>query len=283
MFNNSVLEGKKLKPIKRTKMRILLGKYYYRIKRYAQWFLSGKKYSKSVEKELYPNIYFSHKTPLLRSLKDVDMWMQHNKVTNLKIAMKKLNKIIIKPGETFSYWRLIGNPTRRKGYVDGMILFYGGFKPGVGGGLCQLSNLIYWMTLHTPLKIVERYRHSYDVFPDSKRTQPFGSGATCVYNYRDLQIYNGTEDTFQLHIFIDNDYLVGEWRTINEGNFNYKVYEKEHYINQEFWGGYTRHNSIYRKVFTKDEVFLKDEYITENHAIMMYEPFLPENIKIYER
>ena len=45
-----------------------------------------------------------------------------------------------------------------------------------GGGLCQLSNLIYWMTLHTPLTITERYRHSYDVFPDSNRTQPFGSG-----------------------------------------------------------------------------------------------------------
>jgi len=25
--------------------------------------------------------------------------------------------------------------------------------------------------------------HGYDVFPDSDRTQPFGSGATCFYNY----------------------------------------------------------------------------------------------------
>jgi len=37
-----------------------------------------------------------------------------------------------------------------------MTLFYGGFSPGVGGGLCQLSDMIYWLTLHTLLKITER-------------------------------------------------------------------------------------------------------------------------------
>ena len=75
--------------------------------------------------------------------------------------------------------------------TGGMVLHNGGFKPGVGGGLCQLSNLIYWMTLHTPLTVVERWRHSYDVFPDAERTQPFGSGATVAYNHIDLQIRNG--------------------------------------------------------------------------------------------
>ena len=40
------------------------------------------------------------------------------------------------------------------------------------------------MTLHTPLQVTERYRHSYDVFPDADRKLPFGSGATCAYNYR---------------------------------------------------------------------------------------------------
>lgn len=70
-----------------------------------------------------------------------------------------------------------------------MILYCGRVGTGVGGGLCQLSNLIYWMTIHTPLTIVERYKHSYDVFPDSNRTQPFSSVATCVNNNR--RIYNG--------------------------------------------------------------------------------------------
>jgi vancomycin resistance protein VanW len=71
-----------------------------------------------------------------------------------------------------SYWKA----DEKKGYVDGMVLFYGSFRKGIGGGLCQLSNLLYWITLHTPLKVTERHQHSYDVFPEANRTQPFGIG-----------------------------------------------------------------------------------------------------------
>lgn len=141
------------------------------------------------------------------------MWLQHNKVENLKIASSKIDGIVIRPGDTFSYCKSIGKPTKLKGYKKGMNLYYGRFKAETGGGLCQLSNLIYWMALHTPLTVIERHRHSFDVFPDSNRTQPFGSGATCVYNYRDLQISNDTNETYQINIKIEDDYLIGEIRS----------------------------------------------------------------------
>ncbi len=268
-----------LRPIKRSTLRITIGKMYFTYKRYLEWYFGDKKFAKEMKKSLLNNIIFKHQTPLYRKLKNVDMWFQENKVTNLKIAIKKLDGIVVSPGETFSYWRLIGKPTSRKGYKDGMVLFYGGFKSGVGGGLCQLSNLIYWMTLHTSLTTTERYRHSYDVFPDSNRSQPFGSGATCVYNYRDLRIYNNTDQAYQLHIYINDDYLVGEWRAIEKEFHTYEVYEKEHKISHEYWGGYVRHNLIYRKKYNLDNELIDDEYITENHAIMMYQPFLTENIE----
>jgi vancomycin resistance protein VanW len=266
---------KPLKPIKRSLFRIYFGKKFYRFKRYLDWYFGEKKFA-TLRKESspLPYIIFEHKTPLLRKLKDVDMWLQHNKVTNLRIASSRLNGVIIMPGETFSYWRLIGSPTKRKGYVDGMILFYGKVTTGVGGGLCQLSNLIYWMTLHTPLSITERYRHSYDVFPDSQRSQPFGSGATCAYNYLDLQINNETNHAYQLVIYLTDTHLVGEWRTVVPQTRTYEVYEKEHWITQEFWGGYIRHNKIHRKVYNIERELIDDEFITENHAIMMYEPML---------
>ena len=75
------------------------------------------------------------------------------------------------------YWRCIGNPCRRRGFVEGLVLRGGRVCSGVGGGLCQMSNLICWMALHTPLTVVVRHHHGYDVFPDAGRTQPFGSGA----------------------------------------------------------------------------------------------------------
>lgn len=265
-----------MRPVRRSRPRIWLGRKYYRLKRYWEWHFGGKTYASRRESSLLPHVIFTHRTPLLRQLKNVDMWLQHNKVRNLRIAARKVDGIIVMPGETFSFWRLIGNPTRRKGYVEGMVLFYGKVGTGVGGGLCQLSNLIYWMTLHTPLTVTERYRHSYDVFPDSGREQPFGTGATVAYNYLDLQIENRTRDPYQLIIRLTDTHLVGEWRLTSPPLLKYEVYEKEHWITQEYWGGYVRHNSIYRKVYTPDHELVDDEFITENHAIMMYEPMLTE-------
>lgn len=265
-----------LRPIHRSMLRLWAGKSYYRLKRRLTWYISNTKYALHREPgRLLPHLIFQHQSLLLRKLKDVDMQLQYNKITNLRLAGQRLNGLIVQPGETFSYWRLIGKPTRSKGYMDGMLLFYGKVMTGTGGGLCQLSNLIYWMTLHTPLTITERHRHSYDVFPDSGRSQPFGSGATCAYNYIDLQILNNTSSPYQLHIYLTETHLAGEWRSALPATRIYEVYEKEHYIQQQYWGGYTRHNVIHRKVYDLRMNPLDDEWITNNDAIMMYEPMLP--------
>lgn len=190
------------------------------------------------------------------------------------MAVVKIDGLILKPGETFSVWRLVGKPTRAKGFTKGMVLNNGSFESGVGGGLCQLSNLIYWITLHTPLQVKERWRHTHDVFPDANRTQPFGSGATIVYNYIDLQIKNETKYNYQLLLRVVESNLEGEWRCELPLNQNYEIYESAHLISQEWWGGYLRHNVIRRKVFDLDNNPIGDEFITENHAIMMYEPML---------
>lgn len=266
-----------LKPMRRSSLRIYFGKKYYRMRRYWDWYFSSKTYALQQDDSRLPFQIFTHQTPLLRQLKDVDMWLQHNKVKNLAIAAERINGIVIRPGETFSYWRSIGSTSKRKGYVDGMILFYGKVTTGTGGGLCQLSNLIYWMTLHSPLTVTERYRHSYDVFPDAKRSQPFGSGATCAYNYLDLQIKNETNQNFQLVVYLTDTHLVGEWRAAHPPTAKYEVYEQEHWISRANWGGYVRHNTIYRKMYNLDNQLIADEFITDNHAIMMYEPLLPEH------
>jgi vancomycin resistance protein VanW len=265
-----------LKPKYRSPLRIRLGIAYYRFRRYLDWWLDNKAYSRHKAATMLPHVIYRHQSPLLRKLSNVDMWMQHNKITNLRLAVQQMNGLLIQPGETFSYWRTIGRTSRRKGYVDGMVLFHGQVRAGVGGGLCQLSNLIYWMTLHSPLTVTERYRHSYDVFPDSGRSQPFGSGATCYYNYLDLQITNTTSQVYQLHVRLSDTHLIGEWRCSSPAVYSYQVYEKEHWITQELWGGYVRHNTIWRKAFTLEGEELADEFITENHAIMMYEPMLAE-------
>jgi vancomycin resistance protein VanW len=251
-----------------------MGKMYYTLCRYLLWYKNRKNFATQKSIKILPFPHFRHQSVLLRQLKDVEMIYQYNKIINLKRAVENLDGVIIKPGETFSYWKLIGKPTTKKGYVPGMILYCGSYYMGVGGGLCQLSNLIYWMSLHTPLTIVERYRHSYDVFPDANRTQPFGSGATCVYPYRDLMIRNDTNQEFQLKLKVSKEYLEGEWRSNEVPYHCYQIIEKNHRFQGEHFGGFSRHNELYRKVYSLEGDFIREEYITENHAMMMYSPFL---------
>lgn len=139
-----------------------------------------------------------------------------------------------------------------------------------------MSNLIFWMTLHTPLTIVERHRHGFDVFPDSNRTQPFGSGATCYYPHGDLMIYNNTEDTYQLVVKVGEEYLEGEWRVTTKPQYRYEIVERNHEMRSEYWGGYSRHNELYQQRFSMEGELLEEKPIVKNSAIMMYSPFIEE-------
>ncbi len=262
-------------PKQRSWIRLFLGYWYFLIKKHLYWYFSKTIFARQEHRAHLPYTVFQHASPLLRQLKGVDMWMQYNKVQNLRCALPTLNGLILKPGETFSYWRLLGRPTKRKGYAAGMILRNGHVTAGIGGGLCQLSNLLYWMTLHTPLTVTERWRHSYDVFPDAKRTQPFGSGATCSYPNIDLQIHNTTNQTFQLALELTDTHLVGAWLSDEPVPHSYHIEERHPHIEHEWWGGYTRHNTLVRIKREKHTgAFVGEEEVCQNHAIMMYQPFL---------
>ncbi len=263
-------------PRNRSQLRMHLGRLFFTVRRYGAWLLARRRYARTIDPgNTLSCTVFSHHTPLLRQLRNVDMQLQYNKITNLKLAGAHINGLLLHPGETFSFWRLVGNTTRRKGYLKGMVLNNGGFYAGTGGGLCQMSNLIYWITLHTPLTVVERWRHNYDVFPDSNRTQPFGCGATVAYNYIDLQVKNETDRDYQLLVWLDDQHLYAEWRSTAPSEFSYEVYEADHMIISEWWGGHTRCNVLRRRVYDAGHHQIEDEFICANRAIMMYEPLLP--------
>lgn len=202
------------------------------------------------------------------------MILQYNKITNLRLAAQRIHGLVIGPGETFSFWYLVGRPSAGKGYLPGLVLESGQIKRGIGGGLCQMGNLLYWMALHSPLTVAERWRHSYDVFPDAGRTLPFGSGATLAYNYIDLQLRNDTNEAFQLLVWLSDTDLHGAIQSNRTWPERFEVWEDFHAIQPEAWGGYTRHNRIKRRILALDGQVLREETVSENHALMMYRPFL---------
>jgi len=263
------------KPIHRSALRIWLGKRYFISRRYWKWYLGKQTFAKTLQTDTLDYPVFEHQTPLLRKLKNLEMHLQYNKITNLQLAARKISGLIIRPGETFSFWYLVGYPSKAKGYKSGMMLRNGEIIEGIGGGLCQMSNLIFWMAIHSPLTITERWRHSFDVFPDAGRTQPFGSGATLSYNYVDLQFKNETENDFQINLNLSDTHLQGSILSDKDTDYWYQIEELNHRIVGEPWGGYTRHNQIIRKSFLKNmDTLVREEPLFENHAILMYTPFL---------
>ncbi len=220
------------------------------------------------------NLPFSctkHQSLLRRRLGNSDPQLQENKIHNLKIACPPIDGIVIRPGETFSFWKCVGEATAAKGYVEGMQLSRGLVVRGIGGGLCQLSNLLYWMALHTPLTVTERHHHSFDPFPDENRTLPFGSGAGVFYNYIDLRFLNKTELTFQIKVWLTGDHLKGSIYSDAENPNSYHVFEKNHrFITRN--GSNYRENEIWRNVVDRQTGNkLGEELIVKNFSEVKYE------------
>ncbi len=165
-----------------------------------------------------PIVVYRHNSLIRRRLGNVNMQLQENKAQNLALAVAHLDGILIRPGETFSVWKLIGRTTKRKGYKEGLTIERGKPSQGIGGGMCQLSNLIHWMVLHSPLTITEHHHHDgLDLFPDFGRQIPFGTGTSISYNYLDYRFKNCTNDTFQLKVWVDGEYAENEYFSRENG------------------------------------------------------------------
>ncbi len=240
--------------------------------RHVRWLTGKVRFARTLSDHALPYRVKKHQSVLVRKLGDSDMWLQENKVVNLRLAVKKLSGIVIRPGETFSFCYLVGRPTKKKGYQNGMVLLGGEAHEGVGGGLCQIANLINWLVLHSPLTVTERHHHSFDPFPDEGRVVPFGSGATIFYNYLDYQFTNNTPYIFQLKFWFDDKCLNGDLRVSEDLPFCYHVFEKAHRfvrLGDEFY----RQNEIWRrKLVRKGGEVLDAELLIKNFSRVKYTP-----------
>ena len=233
---------------------------------------SFKHLAKTKQKEKLPYVISRHKSLIRRRLGNVDMRLQENKAVNLSLAAPKINRIIIRPGETFSFWYLVGNTTEKKGYKEGLTIFADHTEPGIGGGMCQMTNLIHWMILHSDLTITEHHHHDgLDLFPDFKRKIPFGTGTSIMYNYLDYRFKNTTKRTYQLIIFTTPEYLCGELRADRPQRYKYHISTENVFFSREK-GIVYRNGEVYReKVDKVTGNHIEKKLIRSNHAKVLYD------------
>jgi vancomycin resistance protein VanW len=242
-----------------------------RIQRYFKNRNPSVRFARQISQERFAYTNKKHQSLLRRKLGSSDPILQENKITNLRLSIAQMDGIIIQPGEIFSFWKLVGKPSASKGYIAGLLLSQGGVKTGIGGGICQLANLLYWLALHSPLAVIERHHHSFDPFPDENRVLPFGSGASVFYNYVDLRLFNATQQSFQFSIWLTEEHLKGTLQSDAEWPYSYHIIEKNHRFIKKDEKNY-RENEIWRKVIDKKTgQMLREELLIHNFSEIRYD------------
>lgn len=247
---------------------------------YLKMRFDGNKYAKNRSKTPLPYTVFEASSLMVNTNSGYDIKYQFNKVHNLKLAAGTMDKIIIGPGETFSFFQCVRFADRCEPYRDGLILMDGKIAGSYGGGLCQLSSMLFWLFLHTPLTVTERHGHAIEWFPSTADDLPCGTDATINEGWLDLKVKNETDNTFQIIIDFDEEYLHGQILSQKPVETEYTVYNSSvSYIRQN--GKVYQLAGVCRTEIDKSSARKEERDLYRNRCEIAYQ--LPENIRVEER
>jgi vancomycin resistance protein YoaR len=153
------------------------------------------------------------------------------RIHNVALAGAKLNGILIKPGETFSFNQTIGDISAATGYQSAYIIKNGRTVMGDGGGVCQVSTTLFRAALNAGLPIVERHEHSYRVHYYEEGGFKAGLDATVFDPTDDLKIKNDTPAHILIQTITDTDNL-----TLTFELYGTSDGRKSEILNHNVWG-----------------------------------------------
>lgn len=134
-----------------------------------------------------------------------------NKIENINKGIEFINDLILNPSEIFSFWFLIPRANAKNGFKMSRNIIDGKLTSDFGGGLCQLSSILYHSALLSGLKIIERHNHSVDLYTEEERFTPLGADATVVYGYKNLRFENSHKFPIKIFLKVENYQLYCEF------------------------------------------------------------------------
>ena len=151
----------------------------------------------------------SSETDLWNSDDNDENWiLTAGKIQNLRIAARQLHGTEVPANEVFSFWKHLGTPAMRRGYVVGREIREGCIVPAVAGGLCQLSNALYDNALKAGFEIIERHKHTRVI---KGSLAEIGRDATVKWNYVDLRFRSS--HAFRIEIELTPEKLVVNFKS----------------------------------------------------------------------
>ncbi|WP_259724946.1 VanW family protein [Synechococcus sp. CS-1332] len=133
-----------------------------------------------------------------------------NKITNITRGAALLDDGLIGANRTWSFWHRVSRPNAANGFLPGRNIVKGKLVALSGGGLCQLSSMVYHLALLGGLTVLERHSHSLDIYEEDQRFTPLGADATVVWGFKDLRLHNPHPFPVAFGFRVERNRLIGE-------------------------------------------------------------------------
>jgi vancomycin resistance protein YoaR len=110
---------------------------------------------------------------------------QASRGKNIDNAARKLDGLVLSPGEMVSFNEVIGERSKENGFEKSWEIFKGEMVEGIGGGTCQVASTFHAASFFAGFDILERLPHSRP-----SAYIPMGLDSTVVYPAVDLKVRN---------------------------------------------------------------------------------------------
>jgi vancomycin resistance protein VanW len=241
------------------------------LKRHLQDLKRKENFATDFQKEKLTYVVSERSSNMIKRAEGVDLASQFNKAKNIELACQKLNGLVIKPGEVFSFWKLVGKISEKKGYKAGRVIERNKLILGIGGGICNLANTINLLVIHSPLLITEFHTHSDALAPDETGRIPLNAGTSVSYNHIDYRFKNTTNQSFQLMLWCEGEVLHAALRSERELPYTYDILEENHHFTKEKEKFY-RISKIYKATLSKTSGDMVEKtLIWDNHSEVMFD------------
>ena len=202
---------------------------------------------------------------------------------NLKLAASKLNGVVLKPNEEFSFNATVGERSQRMGYKVAHVITAGEMVDGLAGGTCQISTTLFGAAFFGGLDIVRTTNHSRP-----SAYTPLGFDATVVWPNTDLKLKNPYEFPVVIRYVVANGEakveILGKQRPYDKVVFERRILEESPYsseerldeempmdatsIDQEGFNGYKMERT--RKLYKDGKVVKSEKWILTYKPVTEY-------------
>lgn len=136
-----------------------------------------------------------------------------NRIFNIKVATNRFDGVIIKPGEEFSFVKILGEVDKEHGYLPELVIKKDKTEPEFGGGICQVSTTVFRAAIYSGLEITARKNHAYPV----QYYNPQGMDATIYVPRPDLRFVNNTPGHILIQTKIEGMELIFQFYGTSDG------------------------------------------------------------------